>query len=129
MLTNLLNKKFSDYLDNLEIHEDSKSIKVSEIIIKKEKRNSGIGTQIMRFITNYADETIKIITLTPSSDFGSDINRLTHFYKKFGFKLNNGNYKSEIYHDKMIRYPNLKGSIHEDSQKTIILNNLRYYLN
>lgn len=122
MIEDILNNKFSDYLNGLDIYEDGKSIKLARIVIKDEFRGGGIGSEIMNDLINYADKNKKIIVLTPSSDFGGDKNRLTQFYKRFGFKLNKGTHKSYEYMDLMIRYPKInEGS----SMKTLIKSLLR----
>jgi len=126
MIEDILNGKFSDYLVGLDIYEDGKSIKLAKIVIKDEFRGSGIGTEIMNDLVNYADKNKKIVTLTASADFGGNKNRLVQFYKRFGFKLNKGIYKSYEYMDSMIRYPKMnEGS----SMKTLIKNLLRENLN
>lgn len=122
MIEDILNNKFSDYLSGLDIYEDGKSIKLARIVIKDEFRGGGIGSEIMNDLINYADKNKKIIVLTPSSDFGGDKNRLTQFYKRFGFKLNKGIHKSYEYMDLMIRYPKINEG---PSMKTLIKNLLR----
>jgi predicted GNAT family N-acyltransferase len=107
MIENDLIEKYGDALIGLDIYEDAKSLKLARIIINPEFRNSGVGTNIMTDLINYADKNKQIITLTPSSDFGGDKNRLIHFYKKFGFKLNKGVHKSYEYMDTMIRWPKM----------------------
>ena len=126
MIEDILNNKFSDYLIGLDIYEDSKSIKLARIVIKDEFRGSGIGSDIMNDLIRYADNNKKIITLTPSSDFGGNKNRLVQFYKRFGFKLNKGIHKSYEYMDTMIRYPKMNEG---PSMKTLIKNLLRENLN
>ena len=121
MVGQILNDKYSDYLVGLEIYEDSKSLKLSRIVIKDEFKNRGIGTDIMNDLITYADDNKKIVTLTPSSDFGGNKNRLVQFYKKFGFKPNKGVHKSYEYMDTMIRWPKLS----ENSSKAIIKKLLR----
>ena len=121
MIERILNDKYSDYLVGLDIYEDSKSLKLSRIVIKDEFKNRGIGTDIMNDLITYADDNKKIVTLTPSSDFGGNNNRLVQFYKKFGFKPNKGVHKSYEYMDTMIRWPKLS----ENSSKAIIKKLLR----
>jgi predicted GNAT family N-acyltransferase len=122
MIEEILNNKFSDYLIGLDIYEDGKSIKLTRIVIKDEFRGSGVGSDIMSDLINYADNNKKIITLTPSSDFGGNKNRLIQFYKRFGFKPNKGVHKSYEYMDAMIRWPKInEGS----STKTLIKDLLR----
>jgi len=107
MIENTLINKYEDYLDGLDIYENKNSLRLSKIVIKPEYRNLGFGKKIMTDLINYADEKKKIITLTPSSDFGGNKNKLTQFYKKFGFKLNKGYHKNYEFNDAMIRYPKL----------------------
>jgi predicted GNAT family N-acyltransferase len=122
MIGEILNNKFSDYLIGLDIYEDGKSIKLARIVIKDEFRGSGVGSDIMSDLINYADNNKKVITLTPSSDFGGNKNRLIQFYKRFGFKPNKGVHKSYEYMDVMIRWPKInEGS----STKTLIKDLLR----
>lgn len=119
MVEKYLSDKYKEELIGLDIYEDAKSLKLSRIIINPEYRESGIGTKIMNDLIDYADKNKKIITLTPSSDFGGNKNRLTQFYKRFGFKLNRGVHKSYEYMDTMIRWPKLYES------KIVIKNLLR----
>lgn len=107
MIEDILTTKFGDYLVGLDIYENKNSIKLARIIIKPEAREEGIGTKIMNDLIHYADNNKQIITLTPSNDFGGNKNRLTQFYKKFGFKLNQGVHKNHQFMDFMIRYPKL----------------------
>jgi len=94
MIEEYLNNKYGDYIIGLDIYEDSKSLKLSRIVIDPKLRNSGTGTNIMLDLIKYADDNKKITTLTPSSDFGGNKNKLVQFYKRFGFKLNKGIYKN-----------------------------------
>ena len=107
MIENTLINKYEDYLDGLDIYENKNSLRLSKIVIKPEYRNKGIGKDIMQDLINYADTNKQIISLTPSSDFGGNKNKLTQFYEKFGFKLNKGYHKNYEFNDAMIRYPKL----------------------
>ena len=100
-----LEDKYGEYLVGLDIYETATSLILSRIVLNKESRNTGIGTQIMTDLIDYADKNKQIIALTPSSDFGGNKNRLIQFYKKFGFKKNAGQYKHYGFKDDMIRYP------------------------
>ncbi len=108
MIEQLLDNKYGEYLEGLDIYENRTSLRLSRIVIKPEYRNSGVGTKIMEDLINYADQNTKIVTLTPASDFGGNKNRLIQFYKRFGFKHNKGQYKTYEYSDAMVRYPKLK---------------------
>lgn len=105
MIQNILREKYSEYLKGLDIFENKNSLILSKIIIKDEFKGQGIGSKIMKDLTNYADANRQIIALTPSSDFGGNKNRLIQFYKTFGFKHNKGQYKHYEFSDSMIRYP------------------------
>ena len=122
MVENFLENKYKDELIGLDIYEGGKSIKLSRIIVNPDYRDSGVGTAILNDLINYADNTKKIITLTPSSDFGGNKNRLIQFYKRFGFKMNKGVHKSYEYMDTMIRWPKLNEN---SNTKSIIKKLLR----
>ena len=107
MIENILEDKYKDALIGLDIYEDAKSIKLSRIVVNPDYQGQGIGTNILNDLIQYADRNKKIVTLTPSSDFGGNKNRLTQFYKRFGFKMNKGIHKSYEYMDTMIRWPKL----------------------
>lgn len=127
IIKKVLEEKYGDYLIGLDIYETATSLLLSRIVLNKESRESGIGTQIMTDLINYADKNKQIIVLTPSSDFGGDKNRLIQFYKKFGFKKNAGQYKHYEFKDDMIRYPRglnegkslIKNLLRESLDKTI----------
>lgn len=120
MIEKTLEDKYKDELIGLDIYEDGKSLKLSRIIINPEFRGGGVGTDIMNDLINYADKNKKIITLTPSGDFGGNKNRLVQFYKRFGFKMNKGVHKSYEYMDTMIRWP----KINQLSESKKIIKNL-----
>ena len=122
MIEQELRNKYIDCLEALDIYENKDSLKLTRIIIKKECRDVGIGSKLMTDLINYADSNYKIITLTPSSDFGGNKNRLIQFYKRFNFKHNKGIYKNFQYMDAMIRYPK---KINESMTKTTIKRLLR----
>jgi N-acetylglutamate synthase-like GNAT family acetyltransferase len=127
MIEDKLRQDFYDYLSGLDIYENKNSLKLAKIVVKPEYKNKGVGTKIMEALVKYADENKKIISLTPASDFGGNKNRLIQFYKKFGFKLNQGHHKSFEFRDAMIRYPKLsetkiliKKLLKEAIDKTIV---------
>jgi predicted GNAT family acetyltransferase len=110
----LLEKKtLSDVVDSIEemgvdsfITENKGVIDLSQIIIPKNKRKQGIGSDAMKKITDYADETKQTIKLTPSTDYGAtSVSRLKKFYKKFGFVENKGRNKDYRISDTMYRRP------------------------
>ena len=98
------------------IFEKNGTITLSQIIVPKEKRQSGIGTKAMLALTQYADETNQRIVLTPSKDFGGSVARLTKFYNNFGFVLNKGRNKDFTTIETMIRLPKSNMKIRELSR-------------
>lgn len=80
-------------------------ITLSQIIVPKDKRESGLGTSALRSLVEYADRTGQRIALSPSADFGGNKNRLIKFYKKFGFVENKGRNKDFAISETMIREP------------------------
>ena len=85
------------------ISESNGVIMVSKIVVPQGQRNTGIGTQAMQAIVDYADATGQHIALTPSADFGGNKNRLTGFYKRFGFKENKGRNRVFSVSESMVR--------------------------
>jgi len=80
-------------------------INLSRIVVPKEMRNQGIGTQVMNDLSEYADSIGKRITLTPSSDFGGNVSKLKSFYKELGFVENKGRNKDFSTKETMYREP------------------------
>ena len=88
------------------INSNRDDIYISKIIVPKEKRGTGIGTSIMQYLTDYADEHHKVLTLSPSADYGATSKaRLVSFYRRFGFKPNRGKYADYRFSSSMIRRP------------------------
>ena len=88
------------------ISEESDKITLNKLIVDKDARGSGKGSEYMNTLTEYADSTGKRITLTPSKDFGgSSVSRLKAFYKRFGFVENKGKNKDFEESDSMYRDP------------------------
>jgi len=88
------------------ISEESDKITLNKLIVDKDARSSGKGSEYMNTLTEYADATGKRITLTPSKDFGgSSVSRLKAFYKRFGFVENKGKNKDFEESDSMYREP------------------------
>lgn len=82
------------------------SINLSQMVVPKENRGKGIGSDIMNRLKSHADANKMRITLTPSTDFGaSSVNRLKKFYKKHGFIENKGKNKDHAISDSMYRNP------------------------
>ena len=87
----------------LELWEDDNKLVLDTIVIPKELRGQGKGTEVMNMVCDYADKVGKPLFLTPSSSYGaSSVSRLERFYKRFGFKRNKEHGLSIHY---FIRYP------------------------
>lgn len=104
-VTNLsdIENKFKDVI--LDVYEKNGTINLSRIVVPKEMRSSGVGSSVMNDLTSYADSTGQKIALTPSGDFGGNVNRLKDFYKRFGFVENKGKNKDFSIKETMIRFP------------------------
>jgi len=89
----------------IDLGEGKNEINLSRIVVPKEMRNQGIGTQVMNDLSQYADQIGKRITLTPSGDFGGNVNRLKEFYKNLGFVENKGKNKDFSTRETMYRDP------------------------
>lgn len=81
------------------------AIELSRIVVPKDARNTGVGTDVMRSISEYADKTGRRVDLSPSSDFGGSVGRLREFYKRFGFRENKGRAKDFAVSASMYREP------------------------
>ena len=86
----------------IQYHKFSHTIILSKIVIEKNNRERGIGSNVMNDISHFADKHKMSIGLTPSSDFGGSKKRLIEFYKKYGFEK----YKGYKFKESMIRLPN-----------------------
>ena len=81
-------------------------IVLSQVVVPKEKRGEGIGTEFMEELISLADRTGKRITLTPDTTYGgSSVSRLRNFYKRFGFVDNKGRNKDYTTGELMYRRP------------------------
>ena len=88
----------------LDVYEKNGIVNLSRIVVPKEQRKSGIGSQIMNDLASFADVNNAKITLSPSTDFGgTSVARLKDFYKKFGFVENKGKNKDFSISETMYR--------------------------
>lgn len=89
---------------DLSLSDGTKHITVNKIVVPKNARGQGIGSQIMSAVSEYADAAQKTVALTPSTDFGgSSKKRLAEFYKRFGFKENKGKSRDFSISEEMFR--------------------------
>ena len=88
------------------VYENGNTITLSKIVVPESARNSGVGTQAMQQLIDYADQTGKQIALTPDKAFGAtSMSRLTDFYKQLGFTPNKGRSRDFSTKETMIRNP------------------------
>ena len=108
--------KYKDKTDYLFLFEKGDTLTIDNMVVKKEYRKQGIGTQILNDVISYADKNGKTITLTPTSEFGTK-EKLKKWYKANGFVENKGRNTNFLFRDTMYRMPknNVRYSISEDS--------------
>lgn len=84
-------------------------IKLSNLIVPKEDRKQGVGSEFMTELTKYADRNDLTIVLSPAQkdDYHGTTSaaRLRKFYGRFGFVRNLGRHKNYKFNETMIRYP------------------------
>ncbi|MFE9254056.1 GNAT family N-acetyltransferase [Streptomyces sp. NPDC006879] len=79
---------------------------LAKIVVPREKRNQGIGTQAMTLLTAEADRQGITMSLTPTREFGAtSLDRLRRFYRRFGFSMNGGRIKDYTTRQAMLRLP------------------------
>lgn len=73
------------------------NLSLHHFVVPKEKRKSGIGSQIMEELIKFADKYNKMLVLSPATRddrIGTTSKaRLVKFYKRFGFVENKGRNK------------------------------------
>lgn len=84
---------------------------ISRIEVPKDLRNTGLGTSVIRSITQAADQEGARLMLSPTSDFGGNKNRLEKFYRRLGFTSNSGRAKDFTTMETMIRPPSVASGI------------------
>jgi GNAT superfamily N-acetyltransferase len=92
----------------LDVFESPEAIDLSRIVVPKEMRGQGLGSNVMRDLIDYADQSGKQVRLSPTSDFGGSPTRLKKFYKEFGFVDNRGRNKDFTTRETMIRNPQIQ---------------------
>jgi GNAT superfamily N-acetyltransferase len=102
-------------IDKLDIYaQQNNLLYLSDLYIKPEFRGQGIGSKIMKYITDFADSNNLTVVLIPEPESlkKSAVKRLVNFYKRFGFVINTGKNKdyelSEPFATNMYRYPKIK---------------------
>ncbi len=94
----------------LYVFEQIDKILLESIIVPKNIRKQGIGSQIMQELINYADKVGKRLELSPGQkdDYHGTTSkkRLINFYKRFGIVENKGRNKDFTTNKTMYREPN-----------------------
>jgi predicted GNAT family acetyltransferase len=81
-------------------------IQLSDLVVPKEQRGKGLGSEFMQDLIRIADADGKTVTLTAAKDYGStSVQRLKDFYKRFGFVENRGRNADYAISDSMYRKP------------------------
>jgi hypothetical protein len=99
-----LTKKYPQMKIDLSANDGQATL--SRVVVPKDLRNTGMGTEFMKDLSSAADADGSIVQLTPSSDFGGSKSRLVDFYKRFGFVENKGRNKDYELFEAMYRKPN-----------------------
>ena len=91
------------------VFERDNIIVLDSLIVPKGKRKQGIGSQIMRELTEYADTVGKRLELSPGNKDPyhgtTSRKRLIDFYKRFGLIQNKGRHKDYRTRETMYREP------------------------
>ena len=101
-----ISDKYQKYGVESDLMDTRHGIELSRIVVPKEKRGEGIGSEFMSDLISHADRKGKRIVLTPAKDFGaSSVERLKEFYKRHGFVENKGKNKDFAISHAMYRMP------------------------
>jgi len=102
-LKDLRDRWNSEGIESFSYIDSRGNLTLSSIIVPKEKRNMGIGTQKMKELLNFAKERGLRVLLSPSTDLGATSKgRLEKFYRNLGFEKNKGRNKDFTTQESMI---------------------------
>ena len=107
-LKNTLKNKYPGLqlqVHNMNSGKPNEYIYLSRIIVPNDVRNEGMGTKVMLELIKYADSKGRMVTLSPTNEWGASISKLKRFYKRFGFVENKGKYIDYEISDDMYRLP------------------------
>ena len=99
-----IEEKYKPYTKYLFINENGNQIKLHNIVLNESSRGQGIGQAFLDDLIEYADREGKIITLTPTREYGT-YERLKKWYKQNGFVENKGRHTDFRLSDTMYRLP------------------------
>ncbi|MGP8291740.1 LPD38 domain-containing protein [Vreelandella zhanjiangensis] len=100
-----LSKQLREEFPGLKLDMAGRGQRIAISRIVSPTQGEGIGSEVMRRLTQWADASGKTLALTPSSDFGGSIRRLRAFYKRAGFVENKGKNKDYEISETMYREP------------------------
>jgi len=106
-----LRDKYEKEINKLQLIDSGPGIEINLIRINNSFQGKGVASEIIQRILDYSDDFNKILHLTPTDEYGSDVKRLTAFYKGFGFVMNRGKNRDKRFKDTMIRYPDTNESV------------------
>lgn len=102
-----LEKKYDVTLD---LYQNKDFLELDKIIVTEDQRNTGVGSNVMREVIDFANKKGLTIALTPSTSYGAtSIDRLKGFYKGLGFVENKGINKDFTTKQSMLKLPEVKG--------------------
>ena len=100
----------SKYNVTLDLYQNKDFLELDKIIVTEDQRNTGVGSNVMREVIDFANKQGLTITLTPSTSYGAtSIDRLKGFYKGLGFVENKGVNKDFTTKQSMLKLPEVKG--------------------
>ena len=103
-LADALSQKYPGVKVSLQPERDG-GMTLSQLVVPKDMRGQGVGTQIMQEILQYADENGARVGLTPSDAWGGNVKRLGQFYSRLGFEPNRGRLRDFTTKESMLRGP------------------------
>ena len=73
---------------SFEVWDNGDRLELGLIYIPVELRKKGLAKKLMGKLIQYADGKNLPIYLTPTNEYGSNLQKLVQFYKRFGFVKN-----------------------------------------
>jgi GNAT superfamily N-acetyltransferase len=95
--------------------KESGPLTLNRVVVPEEHRGKGLGTSFMNDLLAKADESGRIVSLSPSSDFGGNKNKLNEWYKSLGFVPNKGRNKDFSFRETMYRPPKVEDNSVENA--------------
>ena len=94
----------------IDLYQNKDFLELDKIIVTEDQRNTGVGSNVMREVIDFANKQGLTIALTPSTSYGAtSIDRLKGFYKGLGFVENKGINKDFTTKQSMLKLPEVKG--------------------